>query len=337
MIRQIASLAALAAMAACGDGQPIIPPSQAQLDAAADQELDLPPGTDDAGASDGIFRFEERDEQGGGLVTDVSYNARRDTFTVDNLGFDGPNVYKRKRGDLRTLGTARVFQARDTTPDFLTGKPVGQIVPYVALYGVSRARVDGEPRTSYAIVRTGGYAGFGFGGYVYERNGDVVLPEGGQATFSGDYAGLRVFGPGKGGLEYVTGDMSIDIDFEDFNANDAVKGTIGNRRFFDSNGRRLATSPEEGFLKDPNVNFVVREGVPSINDAGEIEAELRNFIVNPDGEREIYEEGTFTGIIAGDTTRGRGGEIVGVVKLTAEDPREEGTFMQETGGAILKR
>ena len=337
MKRQIASLAVLATLAACGDGQPIIQPSQAELDAAAEQELDLPPGTEDAVASGDIFRFEARDEEGGGLVTDVSYNARRDTFRVDNLGFDGPNVYARKRGELKTLGTARVYQARDTTPDFLTGKPVGQIVPYVALYGVSRAQVDGAPRTSYAIVRTGGYAGFGFGGYVYERNGDVTLPDSGQATFSGDYAGLRVFGPGKGGLEYVTGDMSIDIDFEDFNANDAVKGTIANRRFFDQDGERIRTSNEEGFLKNPNVNFVVQEGAPSINDAGEIEAELRNFILNADGEREIYEQGTFTGIIAGDTTRGRGGEIVGVVKLTAEDPREEGTIMQETGGAILKR
>ncbi|SEQ63590.1 hypothetical protein SAMN05428995_105383 [Loktanella sp. DSM 29012] len=337
MTRFLTTVSALAWLAACGDGQPLFEDVQSDAQVADDDDLDLPPGTEDVSASSDIFRFEARNSQGGGLVTDVSYNAANDTFSVDNLGFDGENVYTRKTGALATLGTTRVYEADATVRDFLTGDPVSQIVPYVALYGVSKNRVDGDPRTSFAIVRTGGYAGYGFGGYVYERNGGTVLPNEGQATFSGDYAGVRVFAPARSQLEYVTGQMSIDIDFEDFNANDAVKGAITNRRFFDENGVRIVTGTGPDDLQSPNVPIIVVEGSKSLSTAGEIEVELQNFILNESGVLEPYEGGKFTGIIAGDTTSGSGGEIVGVVVLESEDPRFEGITAQETGGVILYR
>jgi hypothetical protein len=44
------------------------------------------------------------------------------------------------------------------------------------------------------------------------------------------------------------------------------------------------------------------------------------------------ETGTFNGIVAGNTTKGQGGEIVGIITLNTHD-----STVQETGGAILYR
>ena len=374
MMKSTAALAALALLAACGDGQPLFDengnpngvtvtqaPSSGNgtttggtitsnnggttdgptTDGGIATDGALPPGTVNPTNADAIFRVEPRDNDGGGLVTQASYNKRADTFTVDNIGFDGANVYKRNTA-VPTVGNARVFAADEVTEDFLTGNAIDQIIPYRALYGVSPTQLDGEPRTSYAIVRTGGYVNKGFGGYIYERNGGVKLPDSGQATFSGKYAGIRVF-EGQGGLEYTDGDMRLDIDFEDFNANDAVKGRIVNRHAYNENGVRLQTGTAETDLKLPNVFFTVQEGTPSLNADGEISGSVSSFVPSDTGALEPFETGTFTGIIAGDTTTGaagspgRGGEIVGIIKMTSEDPRTEGVSVQETGGAILTR
>ncbi|MBS1304029.1 hypothetical protein [Loktanella sp. SALINAS62] len=336
MIRILTVVSALTFLAACGDGQPLIDTPAPK--GADDADLDLPPGTENVTASSDIFRFEAPNDDGGGLVTDVSYNAKNDTFSVDNLGFDGENVYSRKAAPLASLGSTRIYEADVEVEDFLTGDAVGQIVPYIALYGVSKTKVGDEPQTSFAIVRTGGYAGYGFGGFVYERNGGTVLPSAGQATFSGDYAGVRVFAPSRSTIEYVTGDMTIDIDFEDFNANDAVKGRITDRRIFDEDGVRIVTGFDDGDLQTPNVNIIIREGTKSLSSAGEIEVSLNNFIRDEDGKLVQYETGKFTGIVAGDTTKGDGGQIVGIVVLDSEDPRFDGDItVKETGGAILYR
>lgn len=353
MIRIMLASSALALLGACGDGQPFPEPATTggtttdttnttDTTAGDGGTLDTggatppPPGTDSPEPDKAIFRYEAANGSGGGLVTDVSYNKANDTFTVDNLGFDGANVYKRNAAPLNTLGVTRVFAADGSVDDFLTGKPVGQVVPYRALYGVSKFQVDGEPRTSFAVVRTGGYVDYGFGGYVYERNGGVTIPTTGQATFTGDYAGMRVF-QARGGMEYTTGDMTVDIDFEDFNANDAVKGRITNRRAFDENGVAVTLSTADGQLQLPTVLFVIQEGATSLDANGEIQANMSSTIVNAEGALETYETGTFNGIMAGDTRNGQGGEIVGVITLESDDPRWDGVKAQETGGVILYR
>lgn len=340
----------LGLLAACGDGQPLFDDEETDTgtdtgtddgtddggdDGSLDSGTELPPGTSEPDADAGILRYEARDDQGGGYVTDVSYNARTDTFRVDNLGFDGANVYA--RGDVvATMGGFAVYEADVVVEDSLTGAPIGQIVPYRALLGISDNRVDGEARTSFAIVRTGGYVGYGFGGFVYERNGEVVLPTAGQARFTGDYAGVRVF-DGAGGLEYTRGDMTVAIDFEDFNAGPAVQGQIRNREAFDINGNAIPLGGE-GQLVLPTVNFVIQEGVSTLDENGELSGTLSSTTRDESGALEIYEEGVYYGVIAGDaTTRGDGGEIVGVVVIESDDPRFEDVRAQETGGFILYR
>ena len=355
MLRMALAGSALAALTACGDGQPFFQddtttggtpggpttPDTGNTDDGSlgtDGATPPPPGTSNPQPDEGIFRKEARDgTTGGGLVSDVSYDRATDTFTVDNLGFDGQNVYKRAAAPLNTLGVTRVYAADLQVKDSNTGKPVGQIAPYRALYGVSKKQVEGEPRTSFAIVRTGGYQGFGFGGFVYERNGGVQIPNAGQATFAGKYSGVRVFNNATG-MEYTTGDMIMDIDFEDFNANDAVKGRIVDRVAYAQDGTPVKLGSGEGELLLPDVGWLIQEGSPSLDKNGEITGEMFNTRINDAGAPETYESGTFTGIMAGDARAdGEGGEIVGVVVLESEDPRYEGVQVQETGGVIMYR
>lgn len=311
----------------------------AEVTGGLDVGVSLPDGSAAPTATDSIFRFESRDGSGGGLVTSVTYNATDDEFTVDNLGFDGANVYQRGV-DVDTLGVIlqqyAVYDADDITPDSLDGDPINQNGPYRAIVGVSKNAVAGEARSSFAIVRTGGYRDYGFGGFIYERNGAVTLPTTGQARFDGEYAGIRVF-QGRSGLEFTTGDIAIDIDFRDFNANDAVNGLVSNRLAFEEDGTPISTGGV-GELLAPDLFFTVVEGVQTLTDDGEISGSLSNTIVNAAGAIEDYESGTYYGIIAGDMTdAGDGGELVGVFVVTSDDPRYEGISAQETGGFILYR
>ena len=227
-------------------------------------------------------------------MTSVIYTASDgagggDTLTIDNLGFDGANVYERDN-QVGTLKSFAVYEADVTYRDDLTGEVIPQTAPYRAIYGVSNNAVDGDSRTSFAIVRTGAYASYGFGGFVYERNGGFEVPTAGQAVFNGDYAGIRVFN-GLGGLQYTRGDMQIAIDFEDFNTNNAVKGRIYNRETFNASGG--ATTVVDGVsLPLPNINLVIQKGVDSLDDNGELRGTLNSFVLNEDGALEEYESGT---------------------------------------------
>lgn len=351
MFRKITTLTAFSLLAACGTGTnpldftetaPVETNTTGTTAEEAAQEtgglavgVSLPDGSSSPSPDDSIFRFESRNEVGGGLVSDVVYNAKKDTFTIDNLGFDGANVYTRGAG-VDTLGlTLRqyaVYDAADIAFDSLDGDPILQNGPYRAIVGVSDNVVAGEARSAFAIVRTGGYRDYGFGGFVYERNGGVTLPATGQAHFGGEYAGSRVF-IGQGGMEFTTGDIDIDIDFRDFNTNDAVNGVISNRQVFDLAGNPVATGYNEGELAVPNVYFTVVEGVQTLTEDGEISGTLGNTL---DGE--TYESGTYYGILAGDMTdRNDGGELVGIFVITSTDPRNTLVTAQETGGFILYR
>lgn len=337
----------LGLLAACGDGQPLFdetpvdpdPDVDGNDDGSGDGDLDagpeLPPGTEEPSPGEGILRFEAENELGGGFVTSVSYDARSDTFTVDNLGFDGANVYSRGEA-VSTMGGFAVYEAEVEVDDFLTGDAIDQIVPYRAILGISENTVGGEARTSFAIVRTGGYVSYGFGGFVYERNGGVVLPSAGQAQFSGDYAGVRVFN-GAGGQEYTRADMTMAIDFEDFNDGAAVQGSITNREAFDENGNPISLGGT-GQLVLPTLNFVIQAGGSTLNENGEMVGSLGSFARDETGALVQYEAGTYYALMAGDTTDpADGGEIVGVIVIESEDPRFEEVTAQETGGFILYR
>ncbi len=358
VVTRLTAIALICLLTACGDGNPFVPveddtPTDPVDDGDDDGDgltvggITIPPGTSNPSVGTRIFRFEDRNASGGGYAQDFVYDSVTDTFTVDNLAFDGENTYQRD-DQVSSLGpnaAYAVYEADIQVTDSLDGDPVGQIVPYRALVGLStntETDADGNlvPRTSFAIVRTGGFVQYGFGGFVYEREGGVVLPESGQAVFTGDYAGVRIF-DGAGGLEYTQGDMTMEIDFADPNDASGVKGRVFNRVAFGIDGTpiTLGNDPSVGELPLPDIRFVLDGDNGNLNPNGEALGEVFSTYVDPSGIVVEYETGTYFAILSGDTTDpADGGEIVGVMVLESTDARfPNAATAQETGGFILYR
>ena len=295
----------------------------------------LPPGTASPSRSVGIFRREaENTATGSGYVSTISYDSVADTFSVDNLGFDGANSYG--RGDVTkvaSLGPYAVYEGPSIEPDSVTGTPITQFL-HRAIYAVGP---DG--RTEFAIVRTGSYVGYGFGGFIYQRNDNVTLQTTGQATYSGKYAALRDF-KSRPGLEYATGDMRMDIDFSDFNSGSAVKGYINNRAVFDIDGNDITndvlaalngTTGTETQL--PTLSLTVGPGVMDAN--GEITGTVNRFTEGTSGSStDSLDSGKYYAIISG---AGADQQVVGVIVTEAPDYRMTDVTVRETGGFILTR
>ncbi|MGL4320753.1 MAG: hypothetical protein ACRCS3_07810 [Paracoccaceae bacterium] len=318
-----------------------------------------PPGVDgtpDARPNRAVTRVEERVEggenNGNGYAEGFIYDAENDTFEVDGLAFDGANVYTRDN-NVASLGPYEVYESANTFEDSETGVVINQFL-HRAIQGQStNVGASGVPNTRFAIVRTGAYVPYGFGGFLYERNGRVSIPSAGQAGYSGEYAGLRDFS-GAGGLEYVTGDVNVAIDFEDFNDSDGligdgVRGEVFNRRVFALNGRDITSEiirainenvAAPGAQLDPDgplpaLIFQVGPGVMS--EAGEIAGQLNSNVVTESGI-EVFETGNYYAILADSPTL-PAGELVGIVVVTADDPRFQnaGVTVRETGGFIAYR
>ena len=300
------------------------------------------PGTVTPSAATPITRYEDVSEgTGNGYAQGFTFDAASNTYTVDNLAFDGANDYAKRLGQpVDTLGGYQVYEAAATVQDPLTGVDIPQF-QHKLLAGVSATG-----RTEFAIVRTGAYRGYGFGGFVMKRNDTVVLPSTGQADYTGNYAAIRDF-DGRSGLEYATGAMNITIDFEDFNAGDAVRGTVRNRQIFDANGNNITgiilAAMDAKFDESDRVpgstelpTLVFKVGPGAINANGEIGGLLDSTLIDYNGSRPTvveYETGKYYGVVSGADAD----EIVGVIVIEAEDPRVDGVTVRETGGFILYR
>lgn len=320
-----------------------------------DSGRELLPGTDSPSASSAIFRREGFDEEiGNGYVRAVSYNDENDTFFVEGLGFDGdqPDGDAFSRATPGTLGgrfnlpgaSYALYEAPIEVPDFLTGTQINQFL-HRAIYGVSDS---GE--TEFAIVRTGQYINYGFGGFIYQRNDGVVIPAEGQATYSGAYAAVRDF-EGAGGLEYADGRAVINIDFSGFRGNcaqaecdNAVQGTILERRIFDLSGNDItrqyldALSAENdgvALSQMPVISFKIGPNVSDLN--GELIGTVFTSSTEAALTAGLEDDGKFYALMSGDHTSQPGGEIVGVVVIENDDPRLEGVTVRETGGFIAVR
>jgi len=304
------------ALGACDGKNPLTDP--------AASGLDLLPGTDTATASTPITRYEAQSVDGNGYAQAITYDATADTFTVDNLAFDGANAYARDNV-VANLGPFRVYENDSVYFDDVTGAPINQM-PHKAIFGESTSG-----NTRFAIVRTGAFLTYGFGGFMYERDGGVNLPTTGQATFTGKYGGLRDFN-GRAELEYVTGDMAIDIDFADFNTGAGVRGTVTNRAILDVNGVDVTASVTGalGVTTLPVLDFLIEPGVAS--DAGEMTGSVSSYVPATGGGVTLFESGKYYAVLSGDSA-----EIVGVIVVEATDARYTGVTVRETGGFILYR
>lgn len=348
MKREFLVPAALALSLAACSGNPLnngsTDGSSGSTDGGITSSGDLPPGTASPTPSTDIVRYEATSttDTGNGYARNVTYDSVHDTFTVTNLAFDGGNTYTRGTA-VASLGPYAVYEAASSYADTSTGAPIDQFL-YRALYGVGP-----NGKTQFAIVRTGAYAGYGFGGFVYTRTGGVTLPTTGQADFTGPYAALRDFN-GTSGIEYVTGDVEMAIDFNGFTptgdaqSGTAITGTITNRAIFDVNGNDItanvlaALSSTTGVTQTvlPTLVFDTAPGAMTVN--GEISGTIGSRVVSTAGVTS-FESGKFYGIVADtDATNGQtADQIVGVIVITSTDPRATNVTTRETGGFILSR
>lgn len=334
---QKGAVLAMLLVAAC-DGNPFVDTP----DPTGDTTVSTLPGTTSPRAGASIVRYEEQDSDGNGYVkdSDISYNAQNDTFHVNNLAFDGDNNYTRvgfqfDRTPIKpagVLGEFGVYEAVSQVIDPVTGDPIPNL-QYSALRGVSTSG-----QSQFAIVRSGSFVDYGFGGFVLARNGSVSLPTTGGATYSGAYAAIRDF-QGRGGLEYVDGTMTMAIDFEDFDQGAGVVGTIRNRQIYDSAGQNITDDFLTGLTDTsglPQIALPVLEfylGPGTMDKNGEMEGRVNSQFDTDTGGLTEYEDGKYYAILAGDNAS----EVVGIVVVTSDDPRFDGVTARETGGFVLYR
>jgi hypothetical protein len=187
-------------------------------------------------------------------------------------------------------------------------------------------------------VRTGSYADYGFGGFLYQRNGSVSLPNSGQATFSGKTAGIRDF-DGAAGLEYTTGQLTIDIDFEDFNdvsgtRGDGVKGQWTERKVFDAQGNDITRDIIDRINPNldaiPTALFTIAPG--SLRDSGDLTGEITTQYRDEAGELQDLENGNYYAVVSGNDPS----EIAGVIVVTNDVEFDDRT-VRETAGFIVYR
>jgi len=270
------------------------------------------------------------------LGQDIVCDADNDTVPVDNLGFDGDKVYARGTA-VSSLGPYAVYEAPEQFVDPTRGTVINQFT-HRAIYGISTST-----NTQFAIVRTGAYVDYGFGGFIYQRSNGVTIPQQGQALYNGTLAGMRDFN-GAGGLEYTTGDIQIAIDFEDFNPpqnglrGDAVRGRISNRRIFDINGAditdvvlsRIEAENDIVMSRVPDALFTINPD--ALDENGELLGTIESSYVDSTGQRAQFETGNFYAILSGDEAE----ELVGVVVMEHTiDP--VAASVRETGGFIVYR
>ncbi|SPF78061.1 hypothetical protein [Pseudoprimorskyibacter insulae] len=366
MTRTLAFFAALGVLTACSGGNPLKTAETATTTTTGSTTTNspitttrnLPSGTTNASANSAIVRYETQTEDStGGYAMNIAYNndQGQDEFNVDNLPFDGDNSYVRgntagAQNTIGQIGSFAVYEADNTTVDPVTGTTINTFT-YRAIYGRSTSGAS-----EFAIIRSGSYAGYGFGGFIYQRNefddaGNtvrLVMPTEGDAIYRGDYSGIRVY-DGVSGLHYVDGDAEMLIDFKDFNDDQqGVALFISNRRLLDINGNDVTANyysaidaagsaaavrrtDGSGNLVLPTVTPVVTPGVA--DDNGELLQGLGSLLAFTDGTIATEGEGTYYAIMSGDNAE----EIVGIAVTEGDNYWVDGTTYQETGGFIVYR
>lgn len=268
-----------------------------------------------------------------GEATAYRYDAANDYLYVVNLPFDGTrdDPYIRVEPYPMSNGHGR-YKAIRVVEDPNTGQEIIQD-PYQAVYGVSASG-----GSEYVVVRTQNYIDEGYYGYVLQRNNFddagndmlLIMPTQGQAAYSGDYHGFRVF-EGMSGMELVTGKATLSIDFDDFQHNPAVAFNIVDRRIFDVEGNNITTDyPHYNAVVDGtsvayHTDFYSEIG-ENLNPDGTIEQGL----VNSNLEKF---EGTHYGILSG----AEASEVVGVIRSQHEHPLDNTITIIENGGYIADR
>ncbi len=278
MTRLFSGIAVLALVAACGDGNPF---------SIVEEGDDTTPGS--------AYLTEE-----GALLSlnNIAYDATSDTLTINNIPFDDPeNKYKR----IQTEAFNNGFAAYESDPAAGTNE-----VQYFAVF-----RRSDSGNSQVAAAGTASYIDFGYGGAGAQRRGpNPTLPSTGIYSYNGEYAAVRTTLDTATGnqVEFVTGDTTMRVDYDDFDDTGTVGGTIQNRSLYDTTGTQIGTL--DGFitLQDSTIDF-------------------ENQTINVANASEITTTGTRGGNWKGVFAGPNGEEIAGVLFVEGGDVREVGGFV----------
>lgn len=357
MIKMLVPVLSLVALTSCG-GAPAGWTGETETEAGPT----LPEGVEGTDSANGsLERYEAKTDNGSGYAESITYDKVKDEFFVDNLAFDGANSAYTRGTAVRSLGGKEgintgpyaVYEGPASFPDSATGDPITQL-QHRAIYAESRnTTASGDARTRFAIVRTGSYVGYGFGGFVYAREGTTSIPRPtianpneAQGIFTGDYAGIVDYNMSSG-MMLSSGDMELVIDFQDFNDGntngDAVRGYVTGRTFYNTAGTDVTDSylaalnrhleyTSGGYTTVPSLVFTIQPGVTLDN--GEITGIVGNTVRNGLGEAVTNETGSYYAVLAGDANTADS-EVVGV--LVVEHAISDTVTQRETGGFIVYR
>ena len=280
MIRTLTAMTVAVCLAGCGDGNPF---------------------TDDDESSDdpGAVFFDKDSERL--VVNNIGYDPATDQVIINNIPFDDPN---NRYDRIPTEAFTNNFDAYQSNP-----APGSNEVQYFAVFRRT-------PSSQVAAAGTGRYIDFGYAGAGAQRLGsDPTLPTSGIYSYNGEYAAVRttLVTGSSNTVEYVTGDVALSVDYDDFDGIGAVGGTITNRALYDTTGAPLG--PLAGFisLQDADIDFENHAIVEA--DATEL-----------DGTGAQVATGNWAGVFAGPN----GQEIAGIVFVN-------GATTQEVGGLIANR
>jgi hypothetical protein len=237
-----------------------------------------------------------------GEVNRFVFDPNTDTLSLNNLPLDLNGTYARDNALESAIGLTGFRAYRNTSG-------AGN---YVALYRTSGAVQAG-------VVGSDSFLGYGNGGVMYGSNSTAVLPVSGQATYIGDYAGIRVYegtGTNLATLGYATGTASTLIDFNDFDNGGAIYTTVTNRVAYDTNGNAIGALPSL-----------------SANPTKATDGRLTATNVTEVGANAGNGAGTLQGVFGGSG----GTQIAGVLVITGADPLGPGRNVQESGAFLLVR
>lgn len=245
------------------------------------------------------------------------YDPETDEIVVNNIPFDGATAEN---------GQARYARAGALgTSSFARYENVAGQMAYFAVF-----RRSDSGAVEAGAFGTSSYIDFGIGGAGARRSTETVnLPSTGEYTFTGEYAAVRVYENAVGAPSlphYVTGDVTIALDFGDFDATGAIVGVIDNRTLYDNDGSEIG--PMDDFVSLAMSEIDLETG--KITDGVAKGVSLAT--------TEELTSGQWSAILGGDG----GTEIAGILVLEgdATDPPADGSDpfqVRETGVLIATR
>lgn len=268
-------------------------------------------GTENPTAAGSIVRLHAGDPEDDYTLSADSVEVQDggDTLIITGMPFDGDEDRYVSFETAGTNGDFTVYrneQMQATDP--LSGIPIGQ-ARYLAVHQES---ADGLTYVT-VVASTHNTENRNLEGFIYGRNGGVTLPTVNQAGYGGDYAGVRFFDDSNTTqVEYVSGTMTMAIDFENLNSPGALYFSVANRQAFDEDGNLLGNLTPiggfaENFVIDPQGEFQA-EGETGIVNAAVFDEDEGEYVAN--GTISVG-DGTIHGVLAGDNAQ----TIVGTIVL----------------------